>query len=39
MSLLKRIYKQVKKPIEWIEIPLPRLKGKQDKEDQRRDEE
>ena len=34
MSWLKRIFKEAKKPIEWIEIKLPKLPFHKDKEDE-----
>jgi len=37
MGLLKKIYKKLKKPVEWIEIPLPFYKP--EKEDKKKSEE
>lgn len=39
MGLLKRIFKEAKKPIEWIEIKLPKLPFHKDEEDKEEKEE
>ena len=37
MSLWKKVYEKIKKPTEWIEIPIPKHlmpKGKRDKREE-----
>lgn len=43
MGILKKIYKKIKKPVDWIEIPLPKSskkeKPKEETEEARKEEE